>query len=49
MINLIIKKEITENWQSIKKNYRFKHKFIMFRLVKWYYKSKGYEVEELED
>lgn len=49
MTKLIIEKEEIENLTSIKKIYCFKHKFIMFKLVKWYYKSKGYEVEELED
>ena len=56
-MELIIKKEIMENWINITKVYHFKRKGIRYYLTKWYYtikafKYKGekrnYKVEEIE-
>lgn len=49
MVRLIIKKQEMENWTSLIKIYSFKHKLIKYRLTKWYYTKKGYEVEEINE
>lgn len=48
MTTLIIKKEILENWESLKAIIHCKTK-IVERILKFYWKRKGYEVEELEE
>jgi hypothetical protein len=57
-VELIIKKEIMENWINITKVYHFKRKGIKYLLMKYYYKIKTFEyegeerhytVEEVED
>lgn len=47
MIRIIVKKEYTPNWLSLKmsKTYRFK---IVGYIIKKYYELKGYDVEVIE-
>ena len=49
MKTLIVRKEQMENWTSIVKIIHFKHKWIRYRLTKWYYIKKGFNVEETEE
>lgn len=48
MTNLIIKKEVVEDWLSIKTVKRCRLE-ITAKILKWYYEKKGYEVEVLEN
>ena len=45
---VIVKKEIYHKWKSFKMIREFKHKGIKYMLFKLYWKTRGYEVEEVD-
>lgn len=48
MKTLIVRKIHRENLTSIVKIIHFKHKWLNYKLAKWYYTKKGFNVEETE-
>lgn len=48
MTTLIIKREILESWKSLKTIIHCRSKMVAM-ILKFYWKRKGFEVEELEE